>query len=122
MDGMRDALLRLVRAWTETNEMLEAYVKANLDSNTLYRVCGEIGESIEILIGEADADWESSVTNMVLTAPLLTVDQRSDLLMCAYRVNNPAQPAPQIMEREDMRRCVEKSGGYLYETPEGDWS
>jgi len=122
MDGMRDALLRLVRAYTETNEMLEAYVKAGLESNKLFDICSRICEAIEIMIGEPDADLESSVTYLALTVPLLNEEHRVALLMCGYNVNHPKQPAPQIMETGAMRESVQRNGGYLYETPEGDWS
>ena len=122
MDGMRDALLRLVRAYTETNEMLEAYVKAGLESNKLFDICSRNCEAIEIFIGEPDADLESSVTHLALTVPLLNEEQRVDVLMHGYNVNHPNQPAPQIMETGAMRESVRQNGGYLYETPEGDWS
>ena len=122
MSEMRDALLRLIRAWTRSNTLLEAYTKANLDSNMLFQTCGEIEEAICILVGEADEDLENSVTHTALTAPVLSEDRRVSMLIGKYEESHPAMPAPHLYSRDDMRKNVKKNGGYLYETPEGGWS
>jgi len=122
MDDMRDALLRLVRAWTRTNTVLEAYIKVNLDSNMLFQTCGEIEESISILVGEAEKDLEDTVTHVALTAPILTEERRVEMLMAKYRENHPEMPAPHFFDRNDMRNSVKQNGGYLYETPKGGLS
>lgn len=126
MGYLRDALLRLVRAWMNTNKMLDAYVKAGLDNNALFQVCGEIGEAICILIGEADADWEESKTYITLTAPYLTEERRVEMLMGVYE-QNVMQPAPRLFTREEMMENVKKNGGYMQEwvdrkSPEGGWA
>lgn len=123
----RDALLRLIRAWTKANETLQAYVKVNLDDNALFQVCGHIGEAICILIGEADADWEESKTFITLTAPYLTEERRLEMLMGVYEQNHVQQPAPHLFSREEMKDCVKKNGGYMQEwvdrkSPEGGWA
>lgn len=119
MYGMRDALLRLVRAWTKTNTMLGSYLKVNLDSNPLFQTCGEIEESISILVGEADKDLEETVTHVALTAPIIKEDRRVDMLMAQYRESHPEMPAPRFFSRDEMRKSVKQNGGYLYDAPEG---
>lgn len=122
MDEMRDALLRLVRAWTRTNKVLDAYIKTGLDSNMLFHICGEIEETISILVGEREKDLEDSVTHTALTAPVLSEKRRVEMLMNQYEEAHPDMPAPRLMTREQMKQSVKKNGGYLCETPEGGWS
>lgn len=122
MEGLRDALLRMVRAWTRANTVLESYIKVNMDSNMLFQTCAEIEESITFLLGEADKDLEDTVTHAALTAPYLDEDRRVSILMYGYRTNHPEMPAPIFFERKDMRKSVKENGGYLYENPEGGLS
>lgn len=119
MSEMRDALLRLVRAWIRTNRVLEAYIKVNVDSNLLFQTCGEIEEAICLLVGEAEKDLEESVTHVALTAPFISDDRRVEILMGKYRENHPVMPAPFFFSRDEMRESVKQNGGYLYEAPEG---
>ena len=86
------------------------------------QTCGEIEESICILVGEADKDLEETVTHLALTAPFIKEDRRVEMLMAQYRENHPEMPAPHFYSREEMRNCMKQYGGYLYETPEGGWS
>lgn len=122
MEEMRDALLRLVRAWTRAHTVLEAYVKVNMDSNMLFQTCAEIEESITFLLGEADKDLEDTVTHIALTAPYLEEDRRVSIMMSKYTANHPAMPAPILFERKDMRKSVKENGGYMRESLEGGWS
>lgn len=127
MGEIRDALLRLIRAWTGTKKMLDAYVKVGLDDNMIYQANGQIGEAICILVGEADADWETSRTCITLTAPYLTEERRLEMLMGVYEQNHVQQPAPHLFSREEMKDCVKKNGGYMQEwvdrkSPEGGWA
>ena len=104
MNGMRDALLRLVRAWTRTNKVLEAYKRAGMDSSVLFRVCAEIEEAICILVGEAEKDLEETVTHMVLTVQYLTEERRVSILMSKYKVNVVGEaelPAPHFTDPAD---------------------
>ena len=120
MGEIRDALLRLIRAWTGTNRMLNAYVKAGLDDNLLFQAKGQIGEAICILIGEADADWETSKACITLTAPYLTEERRLEMLMGVYKENMEKQFAPHLFSREEMQECLKKNGGYC-SSLEGEW-
>lgn len=129
MGEIRDALLRLIRAWTGTDRMLNAYVKAGLDDNMLFQAKGQIGEAICILIGEADADWETSKTYITLTAPYLTEERRLEMLMGVYEKNHydcpdfePKQPKPNVCTTAEIFKMFNENGGYLHETPEGGWS
>ena len=122
MDDMRDALLRLVRAWIRTNKVLDAYINAELDSNLLFQTCGEIEETISILVGEREKDLNETVTHTALTAPVLSEDRRVEMLMAQYKESHPDMPAPHFVTREQIRKSVNKNGGYLCETPEGGWS
>ena len=103
MNGMKDALLRMVRAWTRTNKVLEAYKRAGMDSSVLFRVCAEIEEAICILVGEAEMDLEETVTHMVLTVPYLTEDRRVSILLSKYKENigDAELPAPHFTDPKD---------------------
>lgn len=125
MENTREILRRLVRAWRNLDQMMSAYVKANLDSNKLFQTMGQISEAICILIGEEEKDWEETATYKVLYAPILLEERRVEILMGVYRKNHPeqvVQPKPQTFSREDMRKDFRQNGGYLRETPEGGWS
>ena len=122
MDEMRDALLRLVRAWVRTNTVLDAYMKTAGGNNMLEKTCGDMEEAICILLGERDKELEETVTHTALTAPYLSEERRVKMLMAKYEANHPAMPMPSVFEREDMKKSVKKNGGYLHETPEGGWA
>lgn len=119
MDEFRDAMLRLIRSWTGADRMLKAYVNAGLDDNMLFQVCGQIGEAICILVGDADADWETSDVHAALISPYLSEERRLEIMMGIFEKNMVKQPAPHLFSREEMRNCVKRNGGYLYETPKG---
>lgn len=119
MNEMKDALLRMVRAATMTKEMADAYLKVGLDDNKLMSIYGEIAETIYGLIGEHTETYNESVTCLALTTPILTDERRVELLFFEWKKNH-AQPTPNTIESEEMRKMHKENGGYM--TPEGDWS
>lgn len=122
MNNVKDALLRMVRAGRKAERMLDAYLEVGLNENTINEVYGHILDAIYNLIGEHTNDIESSVTHLAMTTPLLTDDRRVEILMAEYRKNIVDQPSPNTIEPDKMREMTKANGGYLYETPEGDWS
>ena len=122
MKEVQDALLRLVSAGMKTKKLQESYLNNGLDDNDLFQIYGEIADAISILIGEREETFEETRAFMALTVPGLDDEHRVRYLMNGYRQNHPEQPKPQFPDREQMRRNVGKGLGYLFETPEGDWS
>lgn len=122
MDNVRDALMRMVKAYNNGKKMLEAYCAVGLNDNLIHEICIDIADGIYQLIGEHTEEWKDSVTSAVLTAPYLDDERRVGMLMAEYAKNFPVQPKPVFYTREQMKEDVKKTGGYLYETPEGDWA
>lgn len=122
MENVRDALMRMVKAWDNGQKILDAYHKSGLDDNLIHDMCGDIAEAIYQLIGERADVWKESVTYLALYVPCLTQDRRVSMLMSEYKKNFPVQPKPVFYTREQMKEDVKKNGGYLHETPEGDWA
>lgn len=120
MEGIRDALLRMVRAGRKAERMLDAYVEVGLNENTINEIYGQILDGIYCLIGEKTSDFENSITHLAMTAPLLTEERRTEMLYAEYRKNNPVQPKPNTIERDEMIGMHQKNGGYI--SPEGDWT
>ena len=112
MNGMRDALLRMVRAWTRSNKVMEACRKAEMDCHILFRVCGEIEEAICILVGESEMDLEETITHTALSAPYLTEERRIAMLMAKYRESHPELPSPQFMDRDESPEETGLYAGY----------
>lgn len=124
MEGIRDAILRMVKAGLETKKLQEAYANAGLDDNALFQIFSEISSAIYDLIGEQTETFEESKTNTLMNAPCISVEKRAELLYNEYVRNNSCtiQSKPITVTTEQMKEMYRKSGGYLRETPEGDWS
>lgn len=120
MNGIKDALLRMVTAAMNTKRLQEAFVDAGLKDNMVFGVYSDIADAIYHLIGEETETFESSVTSIALETPLLNTNRRVEILMAEYRKNHPEQPSPYIMSSDGLRELYERNGGYM--TPEGDWS
>jgi len=124
MDGMKDALLRMVRVARKAKELDEALLKMGYDETPYNDIYGEIAEAIYHLVGEDTKAIEESVTYTAITAPYLCDERRAAMLHHAYIRNccpdfQPKQPKPNTIEPEAFRKMVKKNGGY--QTPEGDW-
>lgn len=120
MDGIKDALLRMVRAGIKTKNMQEAYLKVGLEDNALFDIYGDILDGIYCILGEKRNTFDQSVTFTAMSAPYLTDERRTEILYAEYMKNHPDQPRPLTAERVDVREMYNRAGGYM--TPEGDWS
>lgn len=122
MNEMKDALLRMVRAATMTKEMADAYLKVGLDDNKLMSIYGEIAETIYGLIGEHTETYNESVTCLALTTPILTDERRTEILYSEWKKNHTELPKPNVCTTAEIFKMFNENGGYMHETPEGDWS
>ena len=122
MNGIKDALLRMVRAARETEALQKQYLEVGLDDNPVFEIWGNIVDAVYALVGEHTETVEESVTWTVLKAPILSDERRAEMLYAEHLKHNPEfkMPKPNILEREEMRKMVRENGGYM--TPEGDWS
>jgi hypothetical protein len=133
MKEVKDALLRMVRSYRMVSELLDAYVKIGLVSETLQDAQGEIAEAVYQLLGEHTETFKDSVTCAVLVAPIMS-DERKATILYSEWVRNHAwlndkvkQPKPNTIEPNEMLNMTRKNGGYMknkshWETPEGDWT
>lgn len=125
MDRIKDALLRMFRAYRKAMEINEALEKHGYNDTPYSYIAGEIADAIYGIVGEEAPTWEDSVTYAALNAPKLCDERRASMLLYEYRLNNcpgyePKQPRPNTIEPEEMRKMHKKNGGYI--APEGDWT
>ena len=129
MEAVKKALTRLVRAGLELKKLQDAYVQVGLNDTKLFVINGDILDAIYLLVGEKTNTFEESITHTVMTAPILTVERRVEMLAAEYRKNHlnaeqqkPEMPKPVFFSQEETEKMYRTAGGYRYETPEGDWS
>ena len=122
MEGIRDALLRMVEAYRETKELESAFVKVGLKDSPLWDIQADIMDAVSHIIGEKldeNQDFiKDSVTYLVLNVPILTNERRAEMLYSEFK-KNYRMPKPETFEPEEMRKLFNENGGYM--TPEGDW-
>lgn len=123
MNGIKDALLRLVKAGREIKSLQETYLKVGLNDNPLFEAYGDICEAIYNIVGEHTEEFADSVTNLAMTTPMFTNERRTEMLMAEYRKNHPEapeQPKPNVCTTAELFKMFNENGGYM--TPEGDWT
>ena len=123
MNEVKDALLRMVKTTLFLKRAAEAYTVIGLDDNPHHEAYGNMFDAIYSLIGEHVDEMNLSITYVALTAPFLSAERRTELLMTEYEKNHPndqvEQPKPFFFSPEEMRRM--KDNRCAYQTPEGDW-
>lgn len=121
MDEIRDALQNLIRAGMQARELDEKLRESGYGNTPYSLIYGEIADAIYAITGEHTEMFEHSVTHTALNAPLLCEERRVAILMHAYWENHK-QPAPHTFEPDETEKLARKNGGYIRETPEGDWT
>lgn len=136
MDGIKDALLRLVQASVKTRKLSKAMDDSGYDDNPYGDIRGDIVDAIYHMIGENRKEFTDSVTHKVIDAESPgSAEYQAQKLMEEYTRNHicpqPSQPRPITAEPEDVERSIKENGGYKFnpqigrkvcESPEGDWS
>lgn len=122
MDSMKDALLRLVKAGIRIRKLEQTYLKVGLNGDPLFETYGDICEAIYALVGEHTDEFKDSVTYIVMTAPILSNERRAEMLYSEWKKNHTDMPRPNVCTTEELFKMFNKNGGYMHETPEGDWS
>lgn len=125
MDNIRDALLRMVTTARFLKKMAEAYTVLGLDNNPHHNAYGDLMDAIYYLIGEHTEEFDKSVTYLAINAPILTDERRAELLLSEYMKNHPEQvrqPKPITCTTAELFKMFNENGGYMHETPEGDWT
>ena len=127
MDGVKDALLRMVRTTMFLKKMAEAYTTLGLNDNPHHEAFGDLCDAIYSLIGEHTEEFDKSVTWIAVNAPFLTEERRTEMLMSEYEKNHyacpnrePKQPKPYTITKKEYDKMFKKNGGYT--APEGDWT
>ena len=121
MDGIRDALLRILIVCEREINLDHAMCNAGFKNNSHFGAWSELADAICIIIGEPAGCYTDSVTYKVLNGTD-NAHKKIDDLMDEYRKNHPIQPAPKPIDPKQMTEEYKKNGGYMYQTPEGDWS
>ena len=122
MEGIRSAIARFVSAGMKAKHLHEQYLHNDLNVDPPFEIWGEILSGLYDLIGEETETFEESVTHLAMTAPLLSEERRVKMLYSRYLKIHPEQPKPITFETIDVQKMYRHNGGYMYETPEGDWS
>ena len=123
MNGIKDAISRIVAAAMRLRATMKNYVDNGVDDNPLFEIWGDILDSIYALLEEHTETFEESVTYTVMTAPCLNNERRTKMLWAEYVKRHPEQPVvqppPITISPEGMKEMMKRNGGYM--TPEGDW-
>ena len=119
MEGIKDALLRMIRSALTAQKMEYAYANVDLEKNPMHKIYGDLVDAIYYLVGEHVDDITESETFTVMTSPILSDERRANILTYVYLKNHPTQPSPNLMSSDGMKELYERNGGYM--TPEGEW-
>ena len=129
-----DAILRLVQAARELNELDESLSCLFTDGlhhiTVVTNACGKIVDALSRIAGERfDARDDFCQSSQVLK--MLNNEHKEDMDVVGFIIGAAAttQPAPKFIDRDAMRRQAEHGNGYMYkprypreETPEGEWT
>ena len=91
MNSVKDALLRDVVACRDLLKIHDALEKCGPRRDPFWKNFMETADGIYKLIGEKADTFEQSVTHLVLTAPYLTNERRTEMLYAEYRKNHAEQ-------------------------------
>ena len=94
MQNVKDALLREVDVCREMLKLHDAMASCGYLENPYWDTFSTSADAIYKLIGEHTETFEESITYLVLTAPYLTNQRRTEMLYAEYQKHNPVQEAP----------------------------
>lgn len=120
MNDTKKILGHLVKAYMLNKGILDSFVKIGLTDNELFESNGEIAEAVYEMVGENTDEFITSATNLILSAPILSNERRTELLYSVYRNNHPEQPKPNTMSQEEFMRYFKENGGYSRPLAEGE--
>ena len=120
--NIREALTRMYRAAKLALKYDKAFEPYESPFTEMY---GEAADAIYWLIGE-DRDFKNSVTYSVLHSEGIDERYAVGILFRTYVDNvspaiKPEQPKPTFVTKQEMMDRYMRNGGYMYETPEGEW-
>lgn len=122
MDSKMAALQKMVSVCSREMKLCNALESAGYERTSHFDAWSELCDAIRYFIGEkTDTDFIYSYTYLILMKDL-SVQTKTEILMQEYERNHPDYPGPITMEQTEIKQMVRKNGGYLFETPEGDWS
>lgn len=121
--NVKSTFLHMVKSFRMIENMRKAYVTCGFNEDALAGVSGEMEEAIYCLTGEdlrVEQSFDQSNTHLILTAPYLSHERRTEMLMAEYRKNHPDQPKPNTMSQEEFMRYFKENGGYSRPLAEGE--
>jgi len=121
MQNVKDALLHVVNVVLQARDIDRKMAEHGYTETPYGKFADELTEAIYALIGEHTETLEDSTTFKMLTAPFMDNERRAACLAYIHDTNF-CQPQPDTISPEEMKKMHQKNGGYLRETPEGDWS
>jgi hypothetical protein len=131
----KSALLKLVRAARMSLRLADDMKKLTENGNGLTvadNISGELNDALSLIVGERLSPEQDYLKDSFVLRFLKSNmgDGQVMQAFCAAIAWDEArgaegeevrQPAPVITERRRMRQMVRENGGYLHETPEGEW-
>lgn len=123
MENIRSAIARLVKAGMLADKMIKQCKITGEDDTYPYEIWGAVLDGIYELIGEHTTTFDKSATYIIMNVRNLSEDRKTDMLFAVYKMNfaDTQIPRPHTIERGEMKQMCKEYGGYLHETPEGDW-
>lgn len=124
---MKDALLRVIDAALTAKELDEKMLAMGYGKTPYSEIYGKLEEALYIISGESDGmEFEGSMTQTVLTNPFLCLERRAAILehvrisneKMNIKNNDPVQPCPDFIPRDEMRKMVRENGGYMVQEAE----
>lgn len=125
MDRIKDALSRFLRAGMRAEEARRMYGAVGLNVEPLWAVFNNIYDGLCILTGDEEKDFGDTVVDLAMTEKDISEEERLRLLMEGYRKNRsleefdeeildePEQPIPNIIDRDEMQKQVDAGYGYM---------
>ena len=116
---MKDALLRVIDAALTAKELDEKMRSMGYAKTPYFDIYGKLEEALYLISGEADVrqEFEGSVTQTVLTNPILCIERRAAILehvrIANTKTKDSVQPCPDFISRDEMRQMVSENGGYM---------
>lgn len=124
----RDALLRVVKATRMSMNLAEATQKLFVDEapwSVADEIAGQLADAL-FKFSHDKAERFSDSTTMRLLKGDLSDDAVTDWFFMMYRIDErrnrqeePVQPAPNVISKEELQELYKNNGGYM--SPEGEW-
>lgn len=125
MELTRDALLQVIKAERLSWKLSDGIQCLMAGTGRAWNMADEIHSKLADMIAEIsgenrDVDFEESDTQIVLRSEISN-EAVADIIERMADKNEPKQPKPNLVNRNQFEEMLKRYGGYNSMTPEGDW-